>query len=177
VGVGCGHEFFFTNSGYQRQQRLTQRSQPWLPDPKEAKAESSCFATRHLHHPVLENAKIVHLTRDPMKIIRTQRRNHYDLDYACEWWIDVNQMIEKWEDSGRYCRVRVEDCPNALLKIVGKEDAQDYWKPKTPGEYNSKWATYKERCDEELTWENLPDTVSSRRLRKMAVRYGYLEGK
>lgn len=184
VGIPCGQEHYFDPTGVQSQEMLktheTKTHLPWTGNKvpsSEGVADSSCHAVRHLDHPMCQEAALIHLVRDPVLIFRTHLSSHANIDYACNWWVDTNAIIEKHRNELRYHRVRIDDCPHALLEIVGKADATDYFRPeliedatKRARAYNSKW--YRVEGREELTWGDLPDSPAVDRMRRMAKRYG-----
>lgn len=88
IGFPCGHEAIFTYEGIGEAERrlrgetpvrislishlATAGEGPWLPKGNSALvADSSYMAAPFLGHPLLENTTIIHLVRDPLKVINS----------------------------------------------------------------------------------------------------------
>jgi hypothetical protein len=64
AGINCGHELIFTNSGVEAANKN-------LLINNNVQADSSYMAAPYLSHSLLKNAKIVHLVRDPIKVLNS----------------------------------------------------------------------------------------------------------
>lgn len=176
VDVPCSHEQIFTTAGYpglkalSRNPGVLRHTNPRVNVDK-AVAESSTFLGRNLDHPVVKEAKIIHLVRHPLLILRTQKSHHANLEYACNWWYDSNLLIEKYEDEERYHRIRIEDYPMAILTLVDRADRTGFFSSTDPVHRNSKWV--REKNPTELHWSDIPNGNAKRRMMEMARRYGY----
>lgn len=64
AGINCGHEVIFTNAGLE-----TAKSKLQIYSGLEA--DSSYMAAPYLRNPILKDAKIIHVVREPMKVINS----------------------------------------------------------------------------------------------------------
>ena len=64
AGINCGHEVIFTNAGLE-----TAKSNLQIYSGLEA--EASYMAAPYLSNPILKDAKIIHVVREPMKVINS----------------------------------------------------------------------------------------------------------
>ncbi|NIQ15395.1 MAG: hypothetical protein GTO02_13665, partial [Candidatus Dadabacteria bacterium] len=64
AGIDCGHEVIFTNEGLEAAKQNLFLN-------KETVAESSYMAAPYLNDPILSEATIIHLVRQPMKVINS----------------------------------------------------------------------------------------------------------
>lgn len=81
-GIPCGHEAIFTNKGLQEaKERLnnpnkikfsecTKKLPKWT-NPKEIVADASYMSAPFLNEEILKDTKIIHLIRDPIKVINS----------------------------------------------------------------------------------------------------------
>lgn len=200
VGVPCTHECFFRGNGPLAPERWWDRLKKI--SPQDAVADSNCFAAHFLDHWLLAGATVIHLVRDPMLVLRGQWKKYYvrptddfpaqaatenAIRAACGWYWSTNAEIEIDAGApdgpspespyslGPYVRVRIEDCPDALLKAVGRETATDYFEPQTPAQRNSHWERGSSQAYAfELGWDRVPAGPERTQLEAMSRRYGYL---
>jgi hypothetical protein len=113
----------------------------WLADPQLILADSSYMAAPFVAN--YRDIKVIHLTRHPVRVVNSfcnyldyfqkeEPQNNYETfihehvsglrsqdcpyDRAALYYVEWNKLIEKREDA---IRIRIEDCPNALLDAVG----------------------------------------------------------
>lgn len=162
VGIPCGHETIFDWKGITWAKKRLEKSCPlelsyvskaskinekwkdlpqWLENIDSIVAESSYMAAPFLKDSLLANAKIIHVVRDPVKVINSfcnyidyfqgsEPSNTYEqliyrqvqelkkpmpaYDRACLFWVRWNQMIQKPDFF-----FRVEDDPKYLMEFLG----------------------------------------------------------
>jgi hypothetical protein len=164
VGILCGHESLFLPRGLVAEHV---RRKDW----RELRAESSAFAGPYLHTPMLRGAVIIHLVRHPILVLRGQWIRFPSLEGACQWYVAHNRQIEGQAGGREYHRIRIEDCPEALLIAIDRPDATGYFDDRT---CNTKWSNLLGvTVHEELTWARIPNCRGKRQLQEMAERYGY----
>lgn len=165
VGITCGHEDLFLPRGLIPEHV---RRKDW----RELRAESSAFAAKYLHTPMLRDAVILHLVRDPIKVLRGQWFRFANIEAAVDWYVGTNELIEGAGRGRKYHLIRIEDTPKALLKALDMPDAEGYFDDRT---CNAKWdnAIFGKTVQVELTWAQIPAGRSLNRLVAMAERYGY----
>lgn len=165
VGIPCSHEMIFDHRGLecaenrlkgQQYMQLSWASRAkyengkwteldqWLPDCKEIQAEASYMAAPYLSSPVLKDARVIHVVRDPVKVVNSfcnyidffkqeTPSNDYEhfvyshvpelkerlpqYDRAALFWIRWNRMIEKSEPQLLH---RIEDGASRVLTFLGK---------------------------------------------------------
>lgn len=136
-------------------------------------AESNYAARLWLDDPIYAKAKVIHLVRDAILCIRSRwlgrpilRRlpQPEAIVRTVEEYLGENEPLEAHAD----VRVRLEDCPEAMLNAVGYTG-----EPIDVPALNSHWAAAKHRYPFELTWEHIPGGSTRDRLVAMAERYGY----
>lgn len=165
AGVPCGHESIFTRQGVAAQHAL--------------EADSSFHSVAYTDSPVFQGAKLIHLVRNPLKVIRswyhagTSDQNDKWARQFCEWpngvqtpeklawrWVNWNKLIEERAPKAQV--VRVEDRLGILdqlgLKPGGFDDPEYNAKPKARGK-------------PEMTLADLGAAADA--VREMATRYGY----
>jgi hypothetical protein len=166
VGVPCSHEMIFDYRGLECAEKrmsgehymqLSWASRAkydngkwteldeWLPDTREIQAEASYMAAPYLSSTLLRDSKIIHVVRDPIKVInsfcnyidffkRESASNDYEqfvynhlpeltydisqYDRAALFWVRWNKMIE---DSKPDLFYRVEDDATKVLDFLGKQ--------------------------------------------------------
>lgn len=64
AGINCGHEVIFTNAGIESASKNLFRNNT-------LEADASYMAAPFLNHSILANAKIIHIVRDPIKVINS----------------------------------------------------------------------------------------------------------
>jgi hypothetical protein len=173
AGIPCGHESVFG---------INVESRP------ELRADSSLFAVAHLDHPIAAGAKLIHLVRNPLKVIRSW---HYagfgwtgaskdpawsrrilrqfglqlpmtrDMEGLAWQWVRWNQLIDKVAPDAQL--VRVEDRSDILqqLKLKASTPWDDPAYNAKPGATNAP----------EVTLDQLGDAAPA--VKAMAERYGY----
>ncbi len=165
AGVACSHERFFRGTDADDLVRAltvphthaanSDCSTHFGLEPLEMPiAESSFMAVPFLEHPVLRDCAIIHVVRDPLKVIRSLLNNicyfrtddpeqahageqfirrhlpHLDVlpdaaTRACYYYLRWNQMIEEAAGARRYLRHAIENGPGPVLDFVGADPGLD----------------------------------------------------
>ena len=216
VGILCGHETVFDYCGIRGAKRRlsgeddlrlsivsslgfdTDKNEhvpQWHPDVKNIVADSSYMAAPYLAEELLKETKVIHVVRNPIKVINSFCNNIYYFRNGESVWKE-NQTYENFIykflpelkiDMPQYDRAslyyvrwnemiersnpdfffRVEDSPDGLLKFLGVADNVDYYKEKTANTFKS----YNEDVFDSLM------KIQNRNIRlevaNMARRYGY----
>jgi len=168
-GIICGHEHFFGPNG------LRDPDMPgkiWPDHPRHtARAESSWYAAQHLDHPLISDARLIHVVRNPLHTIRSRVSRYWtELPPPSEilkqiyWHIGWTLQIEKAGKSRDYFRYRIEDGPEPLLAHVGIEQMPS-WDDRR---YNAHWKGHFD-----LTWDDVPKGDHKKYLLSLCGRYGY----
>jgi hypothetical protein len=164
AGVYCGHEGIFSR-GFNPRGLMKY----W--------ADSSWGAAPFLDNEACKGAKIIHIVRHPLKVLRSWKfaghgaflEEYVDLpdnlgewDYLAAWYVAWNKLIEsKAPDALRY---QVED-RTKLLELLDLPQVHPWDNDK----YNHKhW-----NKSPELQWSDLPGSEQVRELKRMAIEYGY----
>lgn len=211
IGIPCSHEMVFDYCGLNDAIRRlrgeshlelswTSRSiylqdraveiDPWLPDLNSIQAEASFMAVPFLGCEVLSDSKIIHVVRDPIKVVNSfcnyidyfrlsEPTNAYEnfiyshipelkkdmsrYDRAALYWIRWNQMIEKHNVDLFH---RIEDDPFTVLQFV--EKSGPYFQDKTINTYKAR-ATTKDR----FGIDRIKDRGIFLEFVEMGKRYGY----
>jgi hypothetical protein len=168
AGVPCGHESIFTRNGVVGRPSL--------------QADSSFHAVGYLDHPICQGAKLVHLVRHPLKVIRSWLHGgtHPENDTwgrkICDWpngkqtaralawrYINWNKLIE--ERAPDAILVRAEDRKEMLTELGFHPDSAEF----DNVEYNRKPGAVGKP---EVTLLDVGDARDE--LVAMAERYGYI---
>jgi hypothetical protein len=168
LGINCSHEAIFNYRGLDFAKKVLNQEEPlvtshcsmheilnncepldpWL-DESKVEAESSYMATPFLDNPILENTKIIHLVRNPLKVISSfvedihffrgdgTNLNVYrnfigeflpeiwsienEIERACYYYIHWNKMIENSKKEKIFCKL---ENLNPLFEIFGKPTSQ-----------------------------------------------------
>ena len=166
VGIPCTHE------GVRRGEFVEPHGAGGYPL-EAIEADSNCYMSMpgNFELPFFERATIIHLVRDPIKVIRSCCDKQYRLGKKVDvlaWvreWIDRNLYVEARHVPRPYHMFRIEDGPARLMEIVGKPGVEPHWDPI----YNKH-----NQGNVKLSWQVLPLSDEVYRLRAMATRYGYL---
>jgi hypothetical protein len=210
LGIMCGHEAIFTFDGFDRaKDRLQKKSKifssecsiinikskesipNWF-DPQKIQADSSYLAAPFLKENILQNTKIIHLVRSPLKVISSHvldvnffkypndkqilwqnfvltylpklKDITTEIERACYYYIQWNDMIQK----SRECFLhKIEDgCTLSLLNFLGISEAKENLEIST--ETNS-WGIRKK----DLRLEDIPKGIIKNKFIECAEKYGY----
>jgi hypothetical protein len=186
----------FESSWVSRNDMLTrQEVAPWF-DRQRVCAESSYMAAPFMREEMLREAAIVHVLRHPLKVVSSfvqdihffntdvhpesnyrsfvlqwvpeVMRHDNEIERACEYWIQWNEMIERNAAGRRYLRFQVESqVSDALLDFLqvpagGRESAFR----------DDRVNTWRQR-EQDLRLEDIPAGGTRERLVALAERYGY----
>jgi len=186
AGLPCGHEQFFTFTGWEgAQQRMRRRP--------ELVAESSWLAAPWLDKPQLKDALIIHQVRHPRKVAESCMRHppgttppylEYmerhcpkiaehddDLNKAIARWVYWNQLIEEATEGRPSYFWRVEDGEDGLLEwlqglgLVGDVDIEQLYS-------NREHNPHRHGEKAEARWDDIADELKGP-LQAMMDRYGY----
>jgi len=210
VGIPTGHESIFDWRGLEDAKRrlfckdkiclsycsITRRDinsnwhplSKWMRDPNKIVAESSYMAAPFLESNILEGTKIIHLVRNPIKVINSfcnyvdyfqedKPTNLYEkfiweyvpelseiesqYDRAAWFYVRWNQMIDSACVDLFH---RIEDGPEPVLEFVGKSG--DYFDDRDIN-------TLKRHGSPHFTFEQLESEEIKKSLTEVADRYGY----
>ncbi len=176
IGIPCTHEAIFLYDGMDAALRRLNNQEPleisevaklasqydedkgigWFKSPNDAAnimAESSYMAAPFLDHPCFENVGIIHVVREPMKVINSfvegfgyfseepalEHRKYHEfiynflpelrdksltpIDRAALYWCNWNQMIERLAKGRKYVCIQVEETPPKKLLAFVNKDA------------------------------------------------------
>lgn len=153
AGIPCGHESIFNPEGLQgakdrlsgkkriEASQVSMRDESIWFDPLMLKADSSYMAAPFLGEEIIKDAQIIHLVRNPLKVIssfvknlgyfRNLKNSSWEkfmcrhvpdlletddhLERACIYYLKWNEMIEQHDTIFH----RIEDDVNVLLKQIG----------------------------------------------------------
>jgi hypothetical protein len=166
LGIPCGHEAVFDWQGLSKAQKIfndsylphlsyvstmTLQKGEWIPEPtwlddlSKIEADSSYMSAPFLCDPILENTSIIHVVRDPVKVVHSfchhidyfksdSPNNPYEsfiykhlpelsknmpqYDRACLFYVAWNELIEKSNVSLFY---RIEDDPKVVAGFLNKD--------------------------------------------------------
>jgi len=211
MGVPCAHESLFNWEGMKRtaciitgelETTYSDVSKKWNHHigAGQAVAESSYMAVPFLNHPICKNIPVIHLVRDPIKVINSfihyveyfssnKPRNRYEKfiyqyldpqemkhllphERAAHFYIIWNKMIQKCIcGNRRYLLCPIEYCD--ILKVaafVGSNLTDVYVDTKT-----NSWQNYKSQT-RKITWQDFQDSVVKDELIRLAEFYDYEVG-
>lgn len=204
IGLMCGHESIFTPAGYDEavlrlQDDLRNTSQvssnsehEWF-SPNQQVAESSYMACPFIDRPLLENTKIIHLVRDPIKVISSTHidANFFDpsqmnqisymnfvvqhlpelscidnrLEKNVMFYILWNRLVEKKSKSRKYYRLRIEDgITQDFFDFLEMPATDNYYRNKK----TNSWSIRKR----DINYEEIPNYLLND-LRDLMDDYGY----
>lgn len=209
VGVPCAHEAIFNWRGLHSAKKVLRGEQgldpsyvsrahrvgdkwnymePWL-NLSEVVAESSYLAAPFLADPVLEGVPVIHVIRDPVKVVHSftnylgyfrsaEGSNGYEhfiyrhvpelkkelpqYDRACLFWVRWNQMVTRSNPAIRY---RVEDDAKPVLEFLGKFTT-DYFKETTIN-------TFRKQCNDRFTLDKIRSKEIKDEFVALGAEYGY----
>ncbi len=178
LGIPCGHEAIFKNDGLPPALERLSGQKPievsaiskrvairdeqdgvfWLKRDDCVVGDSSYMAAPFIDHPLLKNTKIIHVIRQPMKVINSfvegfkyfndwcfdgsdrpyhefiyqyVPRLHEKLDVvsrAALYYIKWNEMIEEKSKNRSYFLYRIEHSPEKLFNFLGVPFTDNYYK-------------------------------------------------
>jgi len=186
AGLPCGHEAFFTITGYDGAIKQMRRH-------PELVAESSWMAGAHLDKPQFEDALIIHQVRHPKKVAESCMRHppgttpaylaylerkcpevaKYpdDLNKAIARWIHWNQRIEQATEGRPSYFWRVEDGEGGLLQWLLDQGAVQNIDPDSL--YNNRERNaHRHDVKASAKWADIAEELREP-LFKMMERYGY----
>jgi hypothetical protein len=199
AGIMCGHESLFTTEGIDGcLKRISGNTEiitsavsggEWF-DPKNQSAESSYLAAPYADHDVLRQTKIIHIVRNPIKVvsstlidaeffddIKQKPYLNFVLQHTPEimeeksnlmrtvaYYVAWNQMIETKCANRQYKRIRVEDCPSALFEFLPWSNKSLHDDKKT-----NHWGLRKNDID----ISDMPQSRLKKNFIDMCKKYGY----
>ena len=93
-----------------------------------------------------------------------------EIEKACRYFIDWNDMIEKKSCNNKYLRVQIENMPNdEFFKFIEVEKTTDYFK-------NKRINSWKRR-KYNLRFDDIPEGKTKKDFYEMYLRYGYRPNK
>jgi len=202
LGIMCGHESVFSWDSRQSMAAGTSyasshdfegnSTENWF-DPRTRQAESSWMAVPYLRHPFLVNANVIHLIREPMKVISslvcnnklfldftiqdniTNYRNYLvqHLPQITEIPGDVNRAAYfylRWNEWISYSRPlavvqRIEDQPGAMIEYLGVQRPTHLYDDKTA----NRWLVR----DKDLEFEAITDKSLRTEIIEFTKKHGY----
>lgn len=212
VGINCGHETIFDWKGLHWAKKRLQEEVPlelsfvaqkekhkdesftpmeiWV-DLTKVEADSSYLAAPFLKENILRGTKIIHIVRDPFKVINsfcnylgyfsnTTGNNSYEqiiyrflpelkseklnaYDRAALYWVRWNQMIEP----SAHFFYRVEDPPELLLKFLNKNTDRYF--------QNTKVNSWQKPIEKPFDISMISNDMIKRECFHLAKKYGYLQ--
>jgi hypothetical protein len=200
LGIMCGHESVFNKTGPQPLATLTSYASThddtteldsWF-DPFIRQAESSWMAVPYLHHPLARKAKIIHLIREPMKVISSmlcknlleftaqdhlsEYRNFIlkhlpditdvsgDINRAAYFYLHWNDRISQSRPDA--ILQRIEDQPQRFIKMLGSEPAGPI--------YDNKNANHQANHETDLDFDAITDPRLREQIIEFSERHGYI---
>jgi len=194
LGIPCSHERIFTNKGLEKSKNDSNVS-VWagLRTPSKIVAEASYMAVPYLDHPSLKYATIIHLVRDPIKVIQSfGNKLQYFRHQPNAWEQFIYKHMPELEELEtpllRCCayvlwwnkKVEEKDCIRILLekdidKLLHylKIEASDY--PKKIENSFEVWNSTKLNLppEEMLTEEKIYSCKFGEEIKNMRKQYGY----
>lgn len=214
LGITCGHEAIFDYEGIDKAKAIIngefepqtsycsitnllngKEIDKWY-DPSKTRAESSYMAAPFLQHELLKDTKIIHVVRDPLKVLSSHIfdvrffdknlddpiQKHYqnfvfsilpelnvidnEIERGCYYYTQWNKMIEE-NHQGKYLLHKVENgCTKELLNFLEVTNHSQIF---TNKKINS-WK--KDR--EDLTLNQIPDGSIKKEFLKMSTKHQYL---
>jgi hypothetical protein len=204
LGHPCTHESIFTpegifyalktlGSGSLKNSKCSKKENSnWYPEGVLPVGESSYMAANFLGHKILNGVKIVHLIRDPAKVIFSWIRFgyfqnkthkllkpwednisieipeiwHYDnpIERACYYYLAWNKLIELNADESLYFKHRIED-GNGFLGFLNIEDKTDSFSNKHSNTNNKK--------GDKRSYKDIPESPLKEEIVKFAIEHGY----
>lgn len=214
AGLPCGHESFFDSKGLEvaltrlsgekriklswvstNEMKLDGSWHPtneWV-DIFAVTSESSYFAAPYLKHEALEGTKVIHVVRNPIKVVNSfvNSLNYFDLkdkndpieefiysilpglrapmsqlERACLYYVWWNEMIRSDLKNKDFVFHRIEDDIQPVLDFVGK--------PRTKNLYSETDAnTMLKRGEKRFQMNQLPEGYVKNRFMEIGKQYGY----
>ena len=209
MGVPCSHESLFNWQGIKyavcalKDEIPTQASEVstrWNHHIKaqNAVAEASCLAVPFLNHPICRNVPVIHLVRNPIKVIdsfvrggnffsKRIPRNKYEwfidehmppralrrfpsaVERAAYFYLHWNKIIEKTVYRDRvHLFYRIEDRDIPAIAQFVNSDKEDVY----VDEHTNTWRHHNLRR-KEIKWRDIPDSTMKEELMRKAKFYGY----
>ena len=212
LDINCTHEAMFNYNGIEfaksvlhnnEQLRISHCSSydilreknisPWIDTNGEIHAESSYMAAPFLDNEILKSTKIIHVVRNPLKVISSHVKdinffephikhniwlnfvlNHMpeikyiknSIEKACYYYINWNDMIECKIKSHENLRHKVEDeCSQTLLDFLNVSNSSNAFK-------NSTINSWKKR-ENDLTLDEIPDGTIKKEFIEKINQYNY----
>lgn len=193
LGFPCGHETIFNERGIFLQSKdwdLSKISQEttgnWLEDKTKIVADSSYMAVPHMYN--FPNSKIIHVIRDPIKVIRSffygmnyfcsskasnpweeyiykylpeLKKDMTQIERCCLYYVLWNEMIFKKD-----LLVKLEDGEDSILKFFNSNK-------KLAVSSKTNTFTLENGFRKELYVEHIPNGEIKQRLLEYAQRIGY----
>jgi len=209
LGVMCGHEAIFGHDGLDSAVNRLCKKKPietsycstydllnkayveqWF-NSEEMMAESSFLAAPFLDIPELNEVKIIHLVRNPLKVVNSlvkdinffsekKEMRHWtklvysvipsirdektEIEKACRYYIEWNKMIERFD---KCLFLRVEDQPNKkLFEFLSINYTNHYYKNNKINSWN--------RNKKLINLRDIPEGGTKEEFMNVLVDYGYL---
>lgn len=201
LGIMCGHESIFNCNGPQPLSAPTsygsthEKHQPveeWF-DPAARQAEASWLAVPYMHHEMVKNSTVIHLVREPMKVISSLICNDLQFfNFALEDYItpyrkfimkhlpEVQEMRgpadraayfyirwNEWITRSRPDAVlqRIEDQPEKVMELLSISRPENLYNNKAA----NRWKERKQDLTPDMIWD---DGIRAEIL-KYKEKYGY----
>ena len=204
VGIMCGHESLFNYNGpqpldaptsYASTHVIVENHKPeeeWF-DASQRQAESSWLAAPYLQHSMLDCTTVIHLVREPGKVISSLICNDHkffdflandyvtpyrqfilkhlpeiqelntEVDRAAYLYVQWNKMIERLRPDA--VLERIEDQPEKMLEMLGINKTQHTYANKTANRWKVR--------EEEISLSNITEKCLLNEIITMSRRYNY----
>lgn len=164
----------------------------WLEDTSKIVAESSYMAAPFLQEELCDGAEIIHVVRNPIQVVNSfchylgffgsNPRTFFEdfiyrhvlevltvddqIERCVLFYILWNEMVEANSIGKVYNRLKVEDAPNNLASLLGKEELPHNIVPRDTN-------TFEKRGVRKLGLADIPSGDIKDRFVALADRYGY----
>lgn len=204
LGHPCTHESIFTPDGISHALKSIKSGKiknstvskngnlDWYPKGVLPVGESSYMAASFLDRKILHNVKVVHLIRDPAKVVFSWLRFkyfqsvphpklkywednlallmpeiwHYEnpVERACYYYLAWNNLIELKANKSLYLKHRIED-GNGFLKFLNIEEKDN--------SFSNKKANTNNRNKDERSYRDIPESPLKEEILEFAIDHGY----
>lgn len=207
LGRPCTHESIFTPNGISHAKNVLQsglienskcslnKDSEWYPEGVLPVGESSYMAASFLDSPLLRGAKVVHLIRDPAKVMFSWLRFGYfqndsnkrlkfwednlsilmpeiwhhkePIERACYYYLAWNNLIELKANKDLYHKQRIED-GNGFLEFLNVEEKENAFSNKSENTNN-----INEKDKDKRSYRDIPESPLKEEIVKFAIDHGY----